>query len=116
MTVKNTGTLTDAEENRKMTAEALAAAEKHNSTKCLIDNRDLNLEMKTIDVYDVPDVLGEVGVPRNYKVAIIISESLQDTKGFRFYETRAFNKGFNHRLFTDFDTALDWLTDREPEE
>lgn len=116
VTVKNTGTLTDAEENRNMTADILAAVEKHGVTKCLIDNRDLSLEMKTIDLYDTPKVLGEVGVPRKYRVAIIISESMQDTKGFRFYETRAINRGFNHRLFTDYETALDWLTDRETEE
>ena len=109
VTIKTSGTLVDADENQKMVTEALVVAEKYDATKCLIDDQDLTLEMKTIDIYGLPEILDDLGVPRKYRVAIVVAESARDVEGFKFYETRAFNVGFNHRLFTDTQTALDWL-------
>ena len=115
VTVKISGTLTDIDENQKMVAEALAVAKEHGTTKCLLDDRDLTLDMKIMDIYDVPELLSNLGVPRNYRVALVVAESARHDEGFTFYETRAFNMGYHHRLFTDIQTALDWLTDQGDE-
>ena len=110
--IKTSGTLTDVNENKKMISEALAEAEKHGATKALLDDRDLTLKVGTVDIYYMPEAFENLGVTREYKVAMVLADAAKDDEGFKFYETRAANLGYNHRLFTDPDTALDWLTER----
>jgi hypothetical protein len=108
--VRTWGTLTDVHANQMMIAEAVAEAEKHGATKCLIDDRDLTLEIGIVDLYYLPEAFSDLGVRHEYKVAIVFPVGSLKEENFKFYETRAANLGYTHRLFSDPDAALDWLT------
>jgi hypothetical protein len=110
LAVKTSGTLANVDENQKLIAEVLAALKKYDVTKCLIDDRDLTLKLKTMDIYNLPELISKLGVSRTYRVALVVAESAQDNEGFEFYETRAYNLGYKHRLFTDIEAALGWLS------
>ena len=110
--IKTEGTLSDVRQNQRMISDALAEAEKHSATRCLIDDRELTLEIGVPELYYLPEAYDNLGVPRKYKVAIVIELATKDKIDFEFYETRAANLGYNHRLFKDINTALDWLTDQ----
>jgi hypothetical protein len=110
LAVKTSGTLANVDENQKLIAEVLAVLKKYDVTKCLIDDRDLTLKLKTMDIYNLPELISKLGVSRTYRVALVVAESARDNEGFEFYETRAYNLGYKHRLFTDIEAALGWLS------
>ena len=66
-------------------------------------------EMTTFEIYDVPEVLRRLGFKPSDRVAFVYSPDSPKCADFMFYETRAFNEGFAHRMFTDLGTALNWL-------
>ena len=111
--IRTRGALTDLYENRRMISEGLAEGEKHGVTKFLIDDRDLTLGIGIADIYYLPGGYGNLGVSRNCKVAIVWDVAMNNEEKFKFYETCAVNLGYRHRLFKDFNAALDWLTDCE---
>lgn len=105
--IKTSGSLSDVRENQMMIADALAEAAKHSTTNCLIDDRDLTLKLGTMDIYSVPETFQTLGVSHEYKVAIVFSAVPNGNDDFKFYEARAVNLGYKHRLFTDPKAALD---------
>lgn len=111
--IKTSGSLNDVRENQMMIADALAEAAKQGTTKCLIDDRDLTLKLGTMDIYSVPETFKTLGVSHEYKVAIVFSAVPKGEDDFKFYEARAANLGYKHRLFTDPKAALDWLTEQD---
>ena len=111
--IRTTGTLTDVRQNQRMISDGLAEGVKHGATRFLIDDRDLTLKVGTLDIYYMPEAFDNLGVSREYKVAIVLAVATEDVKAFKFYETRAANVGYRHRLFTDLNVALDWLADRD---
>ena len=110
--IRTSGTLTDLDENKRMISDGLAEGKKHGVTRFLIDDRDLTLKVGVVDIYYLPEVYLNLGVAREYKVAIVLAVATKNEEEFKFYEIRAANLGYSHRLFTDPNTALDWLTDK----
>lgn len=109
--VKIAGVFDDVGQNQMMISDGLAEAAKYGATKFLLDNRDLTLKIEITDFYYLPDAYEKLGVSRRYKVAIVLSAVSIKDENWKFYETRAANLGYRHRLFTDPDAALDWLTE-----
>jgi hypothetical protein len=109
--VRAAGSLTDVRQNQMMISDILAEAKKHGATKFLIDDRNMTLEIGTVDIYYMPEAFDNLGVSRAYKVAIVFSVASKKDEDFKFYQVRAANLGYKHRLVTDPDAALDWLTD-----
>jgi hypothetical protein len=95
-----------------MICDALAEATKHGATKCLLDDRDLTLEVGKVDIYTMPEAFDKLEISREYKVAIVLPAVSKNVEDFKFYETRAANMAYKYRLFTDPDAALGWFTDR----
>jgi hypothetical protein len=110
--IRTSGSLSDVRENQMMIADGLAEGAKHGATKFLIDDRDLTLKLGTMDIYSLPETFKTLGVSHEYKVAIVFATVSKEDDDFKFYETRASNLGYKHRLFTDLKAALDWLTER----
>ena len=109
--IRTSGILTDLSENQRMISDVLAEAEKHGVTKILIDDRDLTLKVDLVDIYYLPKEYDSYKSSRSYKVAIVfaVANNTNSENKFKFYETRVANMGYNHRLFTDLNAALDWL-------
>ena len=95
---------------KQMASDGLAEAAKHGASRFLVDHRAMTPDLETMDIYDLPRINLELGLQRAHRVAIVMSAATEKKADFKFYEDRAYNVGLAHRLFTDPETALAWLT------
>ncbi|MBT3389956.1 MAG: hypothetical protein HN413_06060 [Chloroflexi bacterium] len=63
----------------------------------------------TLDVYDLARMFEEFPDIRKYKDAIILPPIPAGAEDLKFFETAARNRGFNVRVFTERQAAIDWL-------
>jgi len=78
---------------------------------CLSDYREATLNLSTLDIYSIPqllsDILASMGLPANkVKRAVVVAKDIKD---FEFFETVTINRGQNIKLFQDIDEAKKWL-------
>jgi hypothetical protein len=79
----------------------------HNCRKLLLDFRAANIIAKTMDIFDRPKVYSNEGIEQSIKAAILCKEINND---FRFYETVCLNRGWEVKIFDDYNISIDWLT------
>jgi hypothetical protein len=80
------------------------ACSAHNLKKALIDARDLDVDFDTTALFRAGKdaaFLTRIGL----RIALVAREDMRDT----FFDTVVFNRGGDVRVFTDMDTARDWL-------
>ena len=78
----------------------------HNCNRCIFDHRETNVIARTITSYDRPDLYDEIWGDRSACASIVFKEIKAE---FRFLETAARNRGWNVRIFDDYDAAVNWL-------
>jgi len=79
----------------------------HKCDRFLSDFREAEVGfVTTLDTYEFPETLDSQGLKRTMKRAIVTNEI---TDSYRFYETVLTNRGYNTKVFTDYDKALEWL-------
>lgn len=93
----------------KMFSECIHAGKKNGITKYLTDNRNITFDLSTIDIYDLPKTFMKQGLELWSRVAVIVSSKSRKNEDFSFFETVSHNMGYNVRLFTNKDKALEWL-------
>lgn len=86
-----------------------AAAQEHATHAILADVREATLTIQTTELYHLPDTAEEEGFTRHYRVALVISNDPDQKESFTFFETVFINRGFQMRLFSERNTALEWL-------
>jgi hypothetical protein len=86
--------------------EVLNLLSKHDCKRFLIDLRSAKLGISTIAIYQIPEMLNAVGIPRLGKRAVIVSTDLED---YAFLETVSVTRGYKVKIFIDPDEAKDWL-------
>lgn len=91
--------------------EAAQQIVNHKCYKVLVDCRDINFELSTLEIYDLPEtfsfVLNEFGLDlRKIKRALLVSQMKDD---YEFVETVATNRGYWVKLFDDLKKAKKWL-------
>jgi len=90
---------------------ALAMAVERQCRRFLVDAADLQNSSGTLtDTYDLPKVFEHFPDIRTYKDAIILPRRKAEAHDIKFFETTARNRGFNVRVFSDRQAAIDWLT------
>jgi hypothetical protein len=94
---------------RQIAGEALAVAASHGVRQFLVDNREMEPQLSTLEVHELPDMLEHMGLGRRDRAAVVYTKSAPKAEDFRFFETTAINRGFSIRLFTDLDQAITWL-------
>lgn len=92
-----------------MAKDIIDACVQHQTSKVLVDVRELTGRLSTLNAYEVPSVeFPKLKRPGLLKKAVIVDvEEFKDS--FRFFETVARNRGFNLRIFGDIDKAIKWL-------
>ena len=90
-----------------MAAALAVMAREHACSKVLNDLRDAIITRSAFDIFDMPRIVEKAGVPYITKRALVVREPLED---FQFLETVSFNVGQRVRVFTNYDTAIKWLT------
>ena len=93
----------------EVAAQALAEAASHELHKFLVDDREMIPDLSTLELYQLPEVLERMGFGKRDRAAVLYCERSPKAEDFRFFENTAINRGFDVRLFTDLDQAVDWL-------
>ncbi len=86
-----------------------AAMEAHHSTRCLCDATEAEVDCRPVETVKASDTYFEVGLPRTWKRAMIVSPRLADRA--EFWETAMRNRGHLVKVFRDWDSALAWLAE-----
>jgi hypothetical protein len=92
-----------------MSKDILAACVEQGVKKVLADVRGLEGRLPRLEAYDIPDK----HFPKMRDRAVLTHTAVVDMEEFknsyRFFENVSANRGFNLRIFSDPDQALDWL-------
>ena len=105
--VTSAGTLT-LDDRVEMVKQLLAEAERLGGVRAfLVDHRGVTVGLSTLDIYYMPEINRGLGLKGNERAAILYTPQQADDA--RFYEARARNSGFNHRVFLDEAEAVAWL-------
>lgn len=94
---------------RTMSHEVIDAIHRRGLTHVLVDCRELQPNIDTIDIYRLPELYRERALDRAVRVAIVANPQSDKMPDFKFYETVSYNTGYQIRLFTDMDAARQWL-------
>lgn len=99
-------------EVREGAAEAARTAKKHACSRILIDSREVELALSTLEIYELPATLSKVVAEfqldiHTLKRAVVVSRITDDV---RFLENVAVNRGNVAKVFLDMDAARAWLT------
>lgn len=91
--------------------EAAGQAAKQGVCNLLIDARGAPGVKTTVEDYNIAYYrLKELGFRRDFKSAILVDP---DDTTHHFFETCAYNAGYNWRIFSDEDLASQWLDSAE---
>lgn len=91
-----------------MRHEGIALAKKHNCHRGLLDHSEImGDELTTMDIYNLPKKYNELGVPRTFRLALVVPKRFMEN--LKFYETVCHNNGYSMSVFFDRETALAWL-------
>lgn len=91
--------------------QALEVAQCNNCKHLLFDHRNATVEVKTLEGYDRPSVYEDIGFDRSVKLASLVN---MVDEGLKFYETVCYNRGWQMKVFGNYETALAWLTGVSP--
>ncbi|MDP1675439.1 MAG: response regulator [Bacteroidota bacterium] len=75
----------------------------------IIDLRDVQSHLSTLDIYNVASELVKYGEAFQRKIAVL-TQSAKGHNQASFFETAAQNRGYNVKAFTLFEDAIYWLT------
>jgi hypothetical protein len=104
--IKTRGNLTKPRMN-EMVAEALLELRARNCLKCMIDYRDIRMDVNVFDIYERPAVIKQAGITTQYRICLLIEESLYEK--FRFAENVYRNNGFDFGIFTEPESAIGFI-------
>ena len=94
---------------KQLSGEAIAVAPPGAVRKFLSDDRHMVPQLSTVELYELPGILEDLGLRRTDRVAVVYSTSSPKRSDFEFFEDVARNRGFTVQLFTDPEKARDWL-------
>ena len=76
--------------------------------RCLFDHRETDVIARTISSYERSALYDKIWGDRSTRAAIVFKEL---NASFRFLETTVRNRGWNLRIFDDYDAAVNWLSE-----
>ncbi|HNB52905.1 MAG TPA: hypothetical protein PK530_13230 [Anaerolineales bacterium] len=92
-----------------MRTEGAALIREHNLVGGLLDHTGVIADaLGTMDIYELPKRYLELGIPRRFRLAVVIPSKLQ--KNMEFYENVCRNNGYQVSIFFDREEAMHWLT------
>ena len=86
----------------------ISKLKEHNSKGSLWDFREAKIVESTMTLFNRQKLYDYLDLERSRKRAIVLKEGNDD---WQFLETVLVNRGWNVRLFTDYNLAIGWLTE-----
>ena len=94
---------------KEYSIEIAKTASRHDFRYFLNDLREADVDFSSIDIITIPGILHAAGLDMSCKRAIIMSTNLNN---YRFFLTAANTWGFNVKVFTDPNEAMNWLRNK----
>ncbi len=104
--VKTSGVYEVKKETDTVTKIALELS-KYDCNKCIIDHRNTTVSGRILDSYERSEKYSSFGVKRSLKCALVFMRLNED---IIFFENVCRNRGWDFKVFTDYDEALFWLS------
>ncbi len=79
---------------------------KYDCNKCIIDHRNTIVSGRIIDSYERSEKYSSYGVKRFWKCALVFKKFNEDVV---FFENVCRNRGWDFKVFIDYDEGLLWL-------
>jgi hypothetical protein len=92
-----------------MARDILQACVENKVTLALLDVRPLKGLLKTVEAHDLPDKYFPKMRDSSVITRFVIVDRKESRENDRFFENVAVNRGFNLRIFSDSDKAVEWL-------
>lgn len=86
--------------------QVIIKSEEHKCKLFLNDLREAESQLSTIEIYNLPMFMSNVGISWAWRHAVLISKR---TDSYRFFETVSVNRGMAVKIFTDIQAAMEWL-------
>ncbi len=96
---------------RQLTVEVINAVNTNSISRVLLDYRGMTPEIETVDIYRLPRLYDGQQLQRAVRAAMVVSHHSEKLADFAFYEDVVQNAGFQIRVFTDYESARQWLHD-----
>jgi len=94
------------EERESVREETAYLVNDHNLKCILVDMRQCEMCLSTIDIFHFGETFDEVDLPQQLKICGVI---LPDDEDDKLLEIVALSRGTNIRYFTEYEQALKWL-------
>ena len=109
VTAKVTGVM-DWGQHRKFAEEVFPFAKEHGSHKVLIDFLEMTPNFTIHQIDDLPNMLAEAGVGREFKIAAVYDPTSAHSSEFRFFKDVAKLMSIKVMYFSSVDEAMEWLS------
>ena len=97
------------DESRKLTEEAIELGRSRGSSRFIVDNRNLESTLPTLQVDKLPEMFKQAGLTSEDRMALVYESSSPLKNTHKFFRDVAFLASLQVRLFTDIDEAIAWL-------
>jgi hypothetical protein len=99
----------DWDEKKRFSEELYPSAKEHGMHKILIDFRQVQPKLTILQIDDLPNMLREIGVGPEFKIAAVFDPAAPSAHEFRFFNNLATLLHLRVKQFADPDEALAWL-------
>lgn len=104
-----TGLITKAD-LREATTQAISMQKQTGTTSFLVYADAWDFHASLVDIYEIPDTqYGKEKLNTRSSIAIVLPTSVSAQEAARFYETVCLNRGWNAKICSDRQSAMDWL-------
>jgi len=104
----------DLKRSKKIIAELVRAAKNHVDHNILIDLRETTASIKTLeDIIKVALEFGSFSSAFKNKIANVIPDDKERLSIANQIKSCMDIQGFEYQIFTDYENAIDWLSDIE---
>lgn len=106
------GRITD-DDFKKATIRSRDLAKTNNTSRFLIDDSEWEGGASTLGLHGLPALFEELGFERTSRGALILPPlGTAEAEDAHFFETVCYNRGWQVKVFTDRQDAIDWLTSK----
>ena len=95
----------------KQAMAAKGISQIHNCKKYLADCTSMIMQTSTMEIYNTSSYYNEIKASRQSKIALLVQPGADTEKVLKFYETVCINFGLQAKMFSDKESAMQWLQD-----
>ena len=99
------------EQIKQLSSEVFAAGRQHDTHRCLIDVRDVFMDLTVQTIKQLPDALQELGMSSKHRMALIYEGASRRAGDISLFAVVSSLSGLQVKAFTEETQALQWLNE-----